>query len=58
MWIESTKLPLGVGLSLISAFLYACYLVFLRRHVDHEDKLDIPLFFGENFIRLGLIFKM
>lgn len=46
MWIESTKLPLGVGLSLISAFLYACYLVFLRRHVDHEDKLDIPLFFG------------
>ncbi|KAK9746257.1 EamA-like transporter family [Popillia japonica] len=44
--MESSKVPLGVALSLISAFLYACYLVFLRRHVDHEDKLDIPLFFG------------
>ncbi|KRT85719.1 hypothetical protein AMK59_987, partial [Oryctes borbonicus] len=46
MSIESSKLPVGVTLSLVSAFLYACYLVFLRRHVDHEDKLDIPLFFG------------
>ncbi|KAG8287208.1 hypothetical protein J6590_043578 [Homalodisca vitripennis] len=36
----------GVALSLISAFFYAAYLVFLRRQVDHEDKMDIPLFFG------------
>ncbi|XP_054278091.1 solute carrier family 35 member F5 [Macrosteles quadrilineatus] len=36
----------GVVLSLISSFFYASYLVFLRRQVDHEDKMDIPLFFG------------
>lgn len=36
----------GVVLSLVSAFFYAAYLVFLRRKVDHEDKMDIPLFFG------------
>lgn len=36
----------GVVLSLASAFFYAAYLVFLRRKVDHEDKMDIPLFFG------------
>lgn len=38
--------PFGAILSLISAFSYAAYLVFLRRRVDHEDKMDIPLFFG------------
>ncbi|XP_074042476.1 solute carrier family 35, member F5 isoform X1 [Leptinotarsa decemlineata] len=40
------KIPFGAVLSLFSAFLYAVYLVFLRRKVDHEDKIDIPLFFG------------
>lgn len=39
-------MPSGVILSLTSAFFYAAYLVFLRRQVDHEDKMDIPLFFG------------
>ncbi|CAG9820957.1 unnamed protein product [Phaedon cochleariae] len=43
--IES-KIPFGAVLSLFSAFFYATYLVFLRRKVDHEDKIDIPLFFG------------
>lgn len=43
----------GVVLSLASAFFYAAYLVFLRRKVDHEDKMDIPLFFG----RQTLLFK-
>ncbi|KAK5647587.1 hypothetical protein RI129_002479 [Pyrocoelia pectoralis] len=38
--------PFGAVLSLLSAFAYAAYLVFLRRKVDHEDKMDIPLFFG------------
>ncbi|XP_039277857.1 LOW QUALITY PROTEIN: solute carrier family 35 member F5 [Nilaparvata lugens] len=44
----STKVqvPFGAILSLISAFFYACYLVLLRRKVDHEDKMDIPVFFG------------
>ncbi|CAG9834390.1 unnamed protein product [Diabrotica balteata] len=43
--IES-KLPFGAVLSLFSAFFYATYLVFLKRKVDHEDKIGIPLFFG------------
>nr|CAD7431277.1 unnamed protein product [Timema monikensis] len=38
--------PTGAILALVSAFFYAAYLVFLRRKVDHEDKMDIPLFFG------------
>lgn len=42
-----TNIPLGAVLSLFSAFFYATYLVFLRRKVDHEDKIDIPLFFGK-----------
>lgn len=40
------KLPLGAVLSLISAFCYASYLVFLRRMVDNEEKMEIPIFFG------------
>ncbi|XP_049963163.1 solute carrier family 35 member F5 isoform X2 [Schistocerca serialis cubense] len=40
------KLPTGAILALVSAFFYAMYLVFLRRKVDHEDKMDIPIFFG------------
>ncbi|XP_014274104.1 solute carrier family 35 member F5 [Halyomorpha halys] len=40
------KLPLGVILSLVSAFFYASYLVFLKRMVDNEEKLEIPMFFG------------
>lgn len=41
-----TKLNLGEIYALLGAFLYACYLVMLRRKVGDEDKLDIPLFFG------------
>ncbi|CAG9863986.1 unnamed protein product [Phyllotreta striolata] len=41
-----SKLPFGAVLSLFSAFFYATYLVFLRRKVDHEEKIGIPLFFG------------
>lgn len=41
------KVPTGVVLALVSALFYAAYLVFLRRKVDHEDKMDIPLFFGK-----------
>ena len=41
------KVPAGVLWALSGAILYAVYLVALRRRVDHEDKLDIPLFFGE-----------
>ncbi|XP_071444115.1 solute carrier family 35 member F5 [Hetaerina americana] len=40
------KVPMGAIMALFSAFLYAAYLVFLRRKVDNEDKMDIPMFFG------------
>lgn len=47
-----SQVPLGVVLSLFSALFYAAYLVFLRRKVDNEDKMDIPLFFGNTQINL------
>lgn len=40
------KIPAGALWALSGAIFYAVYLVALRRRVDHEDKLDIPLFFG------------
>lgn len=33
--------------ALSGALLYAIYLVLLRRRVDNEDKLNIPMFFGK-----------
>jgi solute carrier family 35 protein F5 len=47
MKMEGKTIPLGAVFALISALFYALYLVFLRKKVDHEDKLDIPMFFGE-----------
>ncbi|XP_066589435.1 solute carrier family 35 member F5 [Prorops nasuta] len=44
--IESNGVPTGIILALVSAFFYAAYIVFLKRKVDHEDKMDIPMFFG------------
>lgn len=44
--LESGRVPTGIILSLVSAFFYATYIVFLKRKVDHEDKMDIPMFFG------------
>uniref|UniRef100_A0A673B3D9 Solute carrier family 35 member F5 n=1 Tax=Sphaeramia orbicularis TaxID=375764 RepID=A0A673B3D9_9TELE len=32
--------------SLAGAILYAVYIVMIKRRVDREDKLDIPMFFG------------
>ncbi|XP_047671166.1 solute carrier family 35 member F5 isoform X3 [Tachysurus fulvidraco] len=32
--------------SLLGAMLYAVYIVMLKRKVDREEKLDIPMFFG------------
>lgn len=54
------KLPIGAILSLISAFFYASYLVFLKRMVENEEKIEVPMFFGFvglfNFILLWPIF--
>lgn len=33
--------------SLAGAMLYAVYIVMIKRKVDREDKLDIPMFFGK-----------
>lgn len=41
-----SDIPVGSVLSLLSAFFYAIYLVFLKRTVKHEDNIDIPMFFG------------
>lgn len=32
--------------------LYAVYIVMIKRRVDREDKLDIPMFFGEGTLRI------
>ncbi|XP_023288964.1 solute carrier family 35 member F5 isoform X2 [Orussus abietinus] len=44
--LETSKVPTGITLALVSAFFYASYVVFLRKKVDNEDKMDIPMFFG------------
>lgn len=40
------KGALGSLWSLAGAVLYAVYIVMIKRRVDREDKLDIPMFFG------------
>ncbi len=40
-------IPLGALWALCGALLYALYLVLLRRRVDNEDKLNIPMFLGK-----------
>lgn len=39
--------PPGAVWSILGAFFYAAYVVLLRRKVDNEDMLDIPMFFGK-----------
>ena len=39
-------IPLGSLWTLSGAICYSSYIVFLRRKIDHEDKLDVPMFFG------------
>lgn len=41
------SIPTGALWSLASAMLYAFYLVMVRRRVGHEERMDIPMFFGE-----------
>lgn len=40
------EINIGFALSLFSAIFYALNIVTLRSWVDHEDKLDITLYFG------------
>jgi len=39
-------IPLGSLWTLSGALFYSTYIVFLRRKIDHEDKLDVPMFFS------------
>ena len=39
-------IPVGALWTLAGALCYSSYIVFLRRKIDHEDKLDVPMFFG------------
>jgi drug/metabolite transporter (DMT)-like permease len=39
-------LPRGALWALLGALCYSAYIVFLRRKIDTEDKLDVPMFFG------------
>jgi len=39
-------IPLGSLWTLSGSIFYSSYIVFLRRKIDHEDKLDVPMFFG------------
>lgn len=34
--------------------LYAVYIVMIKRRVDREDKLDIPMFFGEEALSISM----
>ncbi|KAF7993823.1 hypothetical protein HCN44_011092 [Aphidius gifuensis] len=43
---STTTTTSGIILSLTSAFFYSTYLVFIKKKVDHEDRMDIPMFFG------------
>lgn len=43
--------------SLVGAMLYAIYIVMIKRWVDREDKLDIPMFFGEETISEYVLYK-
>ena len=41
------EVPIGALWALLGALLYAMYLVLLRRRVDNEEKLNVPMFFGK-----------
>jgi len=44
-----SEINVGFALSLCSAIFYALNIVTLRSWIDHEDKLDIILYFGNFF---------
>lgn len=46
---DGSKMSKGVVLALLSAFFYASYLVLVKHKSDTEEKINIPLFFGNSF---------
>lgn len=51
--VEGPRMSKGVVLALLSAFFYASYLVLVKHKSDTEEKIDIPLFFGEYCFHIG-----
>lgn len=48
--VRGPQMSKGVVLALLSAFFYASYLVLVKHKSDNEEKINIPLFFGESDI--------
>ncbi|XP_012936842.1 solute carrier family 35 member F5 [Aplysia californica] len=46
MDLEKQTVPVGAIWALVSSAFYAFYLVLIKRKVDNEEKMDIPMFFG------------
>ncbi|RXG57118.1 Solute carrier family 35 member F5 [Armadillidium vulgare] len=44
--LDGTSFPVGVMWSFVGALFYAFYMVFLKRQVPSEEKMDLPMFFG------------
>ena len=44
--LEKTTVPGGAMWALVSSLFYAFYLVLIKKKVENEDKMDIPMFFG------------
>ncbi|KAB7505358.1 Solute carrier family 35 member F5, partial [Armadillidium nasatum] len=44
--LDGTTFPVGVMWSFVGALFYAFYMVFLKRQVPSEEKMDLPMFFG------------
>ena len=45
--IESTYAQPGLFWSILSALLQSLFIIILRKEVDHDERLDIPLFLGK-----------
>lgn len=44
--LHVTNEPLSAICSVVGALMFALFLVLLRRRVDNEDKLNMPMFYG------------
>lgn len=51
--VKGPQMSKGVLLALLSAFFYASYLVLVKHKSDNEEKINIPLFFGESPSHIG-----
>ena len=45
--MQASELPVGALWAVSGALLYAIYSVMIRRRAENEDKLNMPMFFGQ-----------